>query len=144
MEEGRSPLKILAVKPAENRFLGRLRSWWEGNVGIDFRDMTVKGIGLLNLLRLEIIEEPLWMRDWTSGIHKALAAVKTSFHLSLSSALLLQPLISRILRSSSTPCNHLSLGLPARLLPSGLSKVRFFTGHIYNNNKINDNDMVKF
>ena len=44
------------------------------------------------------------------------------------SALLLQPLIPRVLRSSSTPSNHLSSGLPARLLPSGLSKVSLFTG----------------
>ena len=54
----------------------------------------------------------------------ALAAVKTYFHLSLYCALLLQPLIPRVLRSFSTPSNHLiSLCLPARLLPSGLSKV---------------------
>ena len=50
------------------------------------------------------------------------------FFPSLSSALLLQPLIPRFLRSSSTSSNHLSLGLPARLLPSGYSKVSFSTG----------------
>ena len=37
------------------------------------------------------------------------------FFPSLSSVLLLQPLIPRFLRSSSTPSNHLRLGLPAQV-----------------------------
>ena len=52
MEEGRSPFKILTGKPTGKRPLGRPRSRWEDNSGMD-----VKEIGLIQLI-IGIIGEP--------------------------------------------------------------------------------------
>ena len=41
MEEGRSPLKILAAKPTGKRPLGRPRSRWENNITIDLKEIGI-------------------------------------------------------------------------------------------------------
>ena len=52
MEDGRSVFKILTGKPTGKRPLGRPRSRWEDNSGMD-----VKEIGLIQLI-IGIIGEP--------------------------------------------------------------------------------------
>ena len=41
MEEGTSALKILTGKHTGKRHLGRPKHRWEGNIGIDLREMCV-------------------------------------------------------------------------------------------------------
>ena len=57
MEEDRSAFKTLTGKPTEKRRLRRPRSTI---LGIDLKDISMQGIGLI-LLRIGIIGEPLCM-----------------------------------------------------------------------------------
>ena len=58
MEVGRSAFKILTGKPTGKRPLGRPRCRWEDYIRIDFKEISIKTIGLIRL-RIGIIEEPL-------------------------------------------------------------------------------------
>ena len=41
MEEGRSAFKILAVTPAEMRFLGKPRRRWKDNITMDLKEIGI-------------------------------------------------------------------------------------------------------
>ena len=41
MEEGMSTFKILTGKPRRMRPLGKPRSWWDDNIGIDLKEIGI-------------------------------------------------------------------------------------------------------
>ena len=68
-EESRSAY-ILTGKPTTKRTLRMSRHRWEDNIRVDIKGLvSMRRIGLI-LLRIGIIEEPLWMRHWTSEFPK--------------------------------------------------------------------------
>ena len=73
-----------------------------------------------------------WLTDWLTPRRynpcRVLADSRRRLQPSLSLALVIQFLIPNLSASLITPSIHLRFGLPARLLPSGLSKVIFLHG----------------
>ena len=74
MEDDRSAFRSLTGKPTGKSPLGRPRRSWEGNIIMvlatsQSSSYPMRGIGLTRL-RIGIIGEPLWMRNWISGFHK--------------------------------------------------------------------------
>jgi len=51
--------KVLVRKFEGQRPLGRLRNWWEDNLGMDFRDTVWRSCGMDNLLAQEHGNETL-------------------------------------------------------------------------------------
>ena len=58
MMEGRSAFKILTDTPTEKKPLGRPRRRWEDNFRMYLKEISIRGIGIIQL-RIEIIGWPL-------------------------------------------------------------------------------------
>jgi len=71
MEEGRSAFKNVTCTPRGKRPLERPRCRWENNIRIDVKEIGINTKNWVIRLSIGIIGEPLWMRHWTSGFHKA-------------------------------------------------------------------------
>ena len=54
IEEGRSAFKMLTGKPTGKIPLEGLRRRWEDNIRMDLKDVTIRGIGLIQLRKVII------------------------------------------------------------------------------------------
>ena len=59
VEDGRSAFKILTGKPKGKRRLGRPRRRWEDIIKMDLEEIGINAGNWVDLLRIEIIGEPL-------------------------------------------------------------------------------------
>ena len=70
MEEGRIAFKMLTGTPTGKKPLGRPRCRWKDDIRMDLKNLvSIWGFELIRL-KTGIVEEALWMRHWTSGLHK--------------------------------------------------------------------------
>jgi len=68
--ENRNAYRVLVGKHIRKQQLGRSRGRWEDNIKLDLKEIRwVAYVGFI-WIRIRESGELLWMRSWTSGLHK--------------------------------------------------------------------------
>ena len=83
-KEGRSSFKMLTGKPTGKRPFGRLTCRWVDNIRIDLKAIGINGRNWLHWAQDRYYWSRLWMRHWTSGLHKSWSWLVWRWHQLLS------------------------------------------------------------